>query len=367
MKRTTILFLSAACLLAACTRTEESASPLPGELTLTVRVAAQHPEIAAALAGGQAMRVLLADPLAGAAEPAEQLRFTSRGGLWRGDPARLLGEGEATTLYALYPCCGEAENPRAITLDVAAQTDWLYTERGTEVDRDRNSVQITLEHLQAVLAFNIQRSGDYRGEGLARELRLEGAFPREATFDPVSRRLAIVSQGSCAIPCLRPVVEQGWRTEVPSLLSLPFRSSGSDVRIVLRVDDCEYACLLPEIRFYGGQRYLFHLALSDGRLALLADRTQITPIGETTADPEPLDFGLLRIGQEGIRFDAPLIGGGSPGTILWGDGEEQPYAPHAPHRYPDAGPHTVEVECWNADRAILDGLTGVTSIDFSSF
>lgn len=364
MKKRICLFLAAA-LLAACTRSAEGELPLPGELTVTAKIATRNPDITEAFGDGEAMSVLLAG---GAEDGAEHLRFVARKGRWHGDPARLLEEGESATLYALCPYRAGLEDPRAIPLHVAEQTDWLCSERGVAVDRAHASAQVSMEHLQAVLAFNVLRADDYAGEGLAEELRLEGAFPLEATYDATTRRQTVVERGGYAIPCTQRVVDGGWRRELPSLLSLPFLpSSSSEVRVVLRVDGREYASSLPSMYYAPGRRYLFHLALSDGRLTLLSDRTQTTPIGETADDPAALDRGLLRVVHEGFFFGVPRIAGGSPGTIFWGDGQEEPYVPYTMHQYGATEAHTVGVESWDADRAEFDGLTGVVSIDFSRF
>lgn len=356
-----ILFTAACLLWAACTARDEQ-MPLPGELTLVPHISTRGVDVTSSLDGD--LRVFLADNAS--ARSAEALRFVREGGSWRGEPRRLLGEEESAEVYALYPCCGEADDLRAVPVEVASQTDWLRSARSVTVDRSRSRAEVTLEHALCVVAFDVRSSGGYEGEGLLEEICLGGDFPLTGTLDLTKRSIEVVSTGSFTLPCVRGITEEGWRDDHPALFSLPFRTTDGDVVLTFRIDGRDYSCSLPTLLLSAGKRYLFHLVLTPGRLTLLADRTETASLDAAPADPGELRYGVLRVAHTLRSFYVPRIDG-STGTVAWGDGDEERYTLYAVHQYDTTDPHTVEVECWNADEASFYDLLGVTAIDFSRF
>lgn len=91
---------------------------------------------------------------------------------------------------------------------------------------------------------------------------------------------------------------------------------------------------------------------------------------EGTDTPEPVREQTLYVTHTNFSFVVPLLTGeGVTGTIRWGDGKSEPYAPDAVHNYEAGGgwSKTCSVDARNAEEFTIPELTGVASVDFSLF
>ena len=95
-----------------------------------------------------------------------------------------------------------------------------------------------------------------------------------------------------------------------------------------------------------------------------------TESGSETDKPEPVREQTLYVTHTNFSFVVPLLTGeGVTGTIRWGDGKSEAYAPDAVHNYELGGgwSKTVSIDLRNAEEFTIPELTGVASVDFSLF
>ena len=79
-------------------------------------------------------------------------------------------------------------------------------------------------------------------------------------------------------------------------------------------------------------------------------------------------YGVLTITHIGNEIMVPAFTGDDVfGTITWGDGASSSYKPKTTHVYSGTSEKEVVIESWNSSGFEFDNLTGIETIDLTSY
>lgn len=363
MKKYSIYLLAAAAALlsTACGSGSESVDAAP-EVTFTTEIT--RVGALTELPDGAQMNVYLAK--GSTISRTDEMRLAVRtGGVFKGSPAITLKPEEEYRLFAIYPYEKEAVDPTVYPVTVASQTDYLYSGASAPVTYQKPSATVTMRHAMAMIALDIR---SYVGGRLQAVSIDHSAFPTEGTLRVSSGRITATKFGAYTLTCNIPLSQAGGTGNDASFFVIPF-TAGADMQLTLTVDGKNYACTLPAMAFDRSQKYLLHLNLTEGGLALMADRTEVISLDEP-GDGQPSEsYSLLRVTHTGETFSAPTAEGtGLYGFIHWGDETGCAYdAATPPHVYGSVQTRVVTLDLWNAESVQLESLSGVSEIDFSKF
>lgn len=294
---------------------------------------------------------------------AEPVAATYQGGKWNIAPeVRLQAEAY---VFALYPAT-ENTNPSEVAVNVASQTDYLYSGSGVRVSPDAPQANLTMKHALSMVAFNMALS-NYNGEKRLTALRMAGeGLYVTGTLDLSTGTITGGEKGSYEMTTDLTVPHDGWTIDLPQMFCLPFLSSGGNVSLTFTLDGKEYNVTLPDVDVKGGMKYLFRLTMK-GETLEIADQVEVISLNNNT-DVMPISC-FLRIGFNGTEAVVPQLQGNQVvGIVNWGDGSTtEAYSYPLSHTYPTEGAYEVSIELSGSSSVEFTKLDDVEYIDLSDY
>lgn len=352
---------------------DEVATNIDKEVTFTTTVQTRAlTNVITALKDGDAMGVYMTESNSvGADQQVKTNKVICQNGVWKGEPAIEMANGEKTYLFAAYPYQPTSSRPDIIPIDVKSQTDYLYSGSGASVSYDNPKAQLTMKHALSILAFNIKNE-NYAGEGKLQQISISGKpIYTSGTMNVSSGTVKGTSSGKYIQDCDATIQASGWEENIPDFFCIPFVSSGSDVTVTFKIDGEEYSSLLPKQGITGGMKYIFHLAFTSEGLILFPEQTKEISLNTDNDSMSLSSYSLLKVTHFNSSFKVPSYkGSGLIGKIFWGDGQEQAYDAAAEHSYgsDNSQLRTLTVETWGAIQEVaLPDLIGISEIDISEF
>ncbi|MDO4163440.1 MAG: fimbrillin family protein [Bacteroides sp.] len=287
--------------------------------------------------------------------------------VWKGSPSIKLDEGEQKYLYAFYPYTSQSENPDALNIEIASQTDYLYSGRGIKVSYTSPTAQLTLNHALPILAFHIKKE-NYDGNGVLQQITVEGDdFYTAGTIHVVSGNITRTTVGKYTGNCSVTLSADNLQENIPDLFCLPFSSSGSDISVTFKIDGEEYVCTLPKYNIGQGYKYIFQGALTSRGITMF-ETPQVVSLNDDSDTITQSNHGIFAVTHCNADFTLPTFGGTDLlGSIDWGDGTTESYVSTAQHTYDSEDEKTVTVELWGVEEVSLSTLEGIEEIDLTDF
>lgn len=342
--------------------------PDPESVELSISTTIQTRSVMTSFSSGDRMNLYLkTEASAGSKDFVSGVSASLENGNWKISPAVEFKEKEAAYLFAFYPYDGNQVAPAAISVDVASQTDYLYSGNAVAVSYSSPEGVLKMQHALSMLAFNISKEG-YAGEGKLTAVKIAN-IPVKGTLDVSSGVIGNVNTGDYTIVADKQIIAEGWTGELPQMFSLPFASDGKSVPVVLTVDGKEYSVFLPDGKIDAGIKYIFRLVMTDGKVLVLPDLTEKISLDKEGNNPQLGEYGMLRLTYSGSRVVAPLLSGAQSvnGMIYWGDNTSESYLPPLTHGYAEKGTYELMLETWGASLLNIENLDGVEIIDISNF
>lgn len=288
------------------------------------------------------------------------------GSLWTLSPEVEL-QGEAY-VFASYPYIVSA-NANSVDVSVSPQTDYLYSGNGVKVSGSSSTASLTMKHALPMIAFNIAK-GNYIGEGKLSSIEVTGEnLYKTGTMNVANGEITGKDKGSYTIATSYTIVADGWKENLPQMFCLPFNSNGDNVEVTITIDGTKKKTVLPTQNIVGGMKYLFRLVLTQDEIIMLSDQTEVISLNKNTDEMSGGAVNELSILYKGTKAVIPeLTGSGKvTGTVIWGDGTQEPYSASLTHTYSKEGNYQVRMQSVGATAVEFKDLEEVEEINLSGF
>lgn len=286
-------------------------------------------------------------------------------GKWSISPTVELKEGDQAYLFAFYPYGANLTKPEAIPVDIAAQTDYLYSGSAVSVSYSSPQGSLKMQHASSILAFNISK-GRYEGAGELSSIKITD-IPVKGTLNIASGIINSTEKGDYTITANKQI-DTEWVKDVPQMFCLPFKSNGQDITVAFLIDGKDYSINLPKTDIETGMKYIFHLVITNNGMTVLADLTEKISLNKEGTPSQLGEYNMLRVNYSGKNVSAPILSGTNvTGTVNWGDNTTVAYSNPLTHTYPEEAVHSVTIEAWGASQMEIADLVNVESVDLSDF
>lgn len=277
---------------------------------------------------------------------------TYSSGKWLLNPQVSLTSGETLGVTAIYPCMGT--DITAIPVDIKKQIDCLY---GTATATSSlPAARLNMEHALSSLAFNIQGSGTV--EKVSFLLPSEGVLnAKTGNFKSGEKKLQVLLIN-------RNMNAEGWTEEVPDVFVIPFSAL---TELTVTVDGRDYPVKVKQ-EIAQGRKYIFHLIYTGSSIYPVG--VEQVPMDQYTdreqSDIRKNDLSITYSSEHTFQVNAPVIDA-IAGTICWGDGTGESYAPAGVHDYAP-GNHVMILETVGcADSFTISNIEYMEEINLSDF
>lgn len=363
-----ILFV-ALTLCCACSSDKNDVDvPEPASVQLSISTTIQTRAVMTSFSAGDRMNLYLKKESSVSSEDfVSGVSASLENGNWKIAPAVELKEKESAYLFAFYPYDGNRLTPATVSIDIASQTDYLYSGSAVPVSYSSPEAVLKMQHALSMLAFNISKQR-YAGEGKLTSVKVMN-LPVNGTLNVASGVISNLKTGDYTIASDTQIAEEEWTAQLPQMFCLPFTSDGQNIPVVFTIDGREYKTLLPKDEMNAGIKYVFHLVVTDNKIVVLADLTEKISLDKEGNNIQLGEYGILKITCSGNHVTAPLLSGSGTvsGLIYWGDNTSEPYIPPLNHNYSEKGVYELRLETWGASQLDIESLDGIESIDLSEF
>ncbi len=307
----------------------------------------------------------------GATVQTEQLHAVNRGGQWQLDKSVYLTKGQAADVYAVYPYVAGTVDRKAVPVDIASQTDLLYSGSAANASFNSNIVTLKMKHALSMLSVNIKKEG-YGGEGKVTRMAVNGGdlIATKGTLNVTNGKIAVTETGALAANVNVTAGASGINGALPSLWVVPFNSKDkSPVKITLTIDGKDYNVDLPEVTMSTGWQYVFHAVLTSNGLVFVPNATEEYPLNKDDDQiGELIGHGVIGFTFAGSEFVFPVFSGDNVyGSITAADGSTASYSIGGTMRLNSSNSQNVTVETWNSNGFELHSLDGIEAIDLSNY
>ena len=266
-------------------------------------------------------------------------------------PASLsITAGKVIAYYPYYG--GEDFDLKAVPVETASQTDYMYAKPVTGINMVSPAVNLTMQHAMTDIRINVKK-GTYTGTGEVTKITAKApAFATTATMDVETGVFANVSGGGTQFvqELTGAAISSG--NVVHDFLIVPdAKSTSGDVSIFVIIDGKKFAVAVPYTEsFQQGFAYTYNLTLDNAALTL--DGVSVAKWGVKAEVGESLQFYddqyivEIQVPSDGYEF-VHNVSSGFVGTIDWGDGTTTEYTTttsYPAHTYATAGNYTVVAE-----------------------
>ena len=282
-------------------------------------------------------------------------------------------------VFAYYPHSNAVNDGVAVPVEVASQTDYLYSGSGVSASAERAQVALNMKHALCVMSFNVKKNGYIGGEGrltsvVIRNKSNERTFATAGTLNISTGVITKTVYDQYEIQTSKVIEQSGWTKDFPLSMVIPFQTaSTSKVEFVFTIDGKQYIVDVPKnMNFASGQKYLFNLTVKSESMDLDNSNITIEPWGTET------QIELDDVMSKAKKFTY-TIQANNPnvtyqianvdvleGYIDWGDNSPvDAYSASKTHSYSAAGTYNLSVltkeDIYSASLAVGD----LVEADFS--
>ncbi|MDO4758865.1 MAG: fimbrillin family protein [Rikenellaceae bacterium] len=353
-------------LLAACGGSDDGGASAQTEVIFTteVQTRAASTGVIANFASGDRMSIYRTKTTA-ITEIEATYDASYNGTTWRTTPGATIGPEEIAYYFATYPAVAANSDATAIPVNVAGQTDYLYSGSAQKATFEQPNVTLKMRHAMAIIAFNIQ---SYKGGRLTSIKAKSDNFPTEGTLRITTGKITPTAYGEYSKNCDYALSPTGWTTDHPSFFTIPYTIGTNGLTIELTIDSQIYTVTLPEMRLTPANKYIFYLTLTEQGITLQAEKTETVNLMDDTNPITAEPYSYLRVNHTASKFMAPtLTGTNLRGIIYWGDEKQENYASGAIHEYGTTTTKSVSIDAWNVATVSFGNVNNIQEIDFSKF
>jgi hypothetical protein len=357
--------LSLAVVFGSCSSKSDSPSTAPLAITTSIQTRA----VTTAFASGAQMNLFvktIGNPTA--TDFKSGVSASYNGTSWGVSPSVEIPEEGKAYVYASFPYAAGNTNASAIPVDVASQTDFLYSGSAVAVSFASPSASLTMKHAMAMLAFNITPQG-YTGAGKVTAIKFGGdGFFAAGTMNVESGVITGTTKGEYSLAVNNTIQATGWTSAFPQAFCIPFNSTGKNVMATFTIDGKDYSMYIPTYDIALGMKYIFHLVLTPNGLTALTSDTKTISLNNDTDAVATSTYGQLTLKTSSATISLPQIGGtGLSGIVYWGDNSKDYYKFPLTHTYTTTGEHSIIIETWGGTTLTFSDLENTETIDLTSF
>lgn len=340
--------------------------PQPQSAQLSISTSIQTKTVITEFAAGDKMNLYVkGESSVNSTDKVSGVSASYENGKWSISPTVELKEGDQAYLFAFYPYGANLTKPEAIPVDIAAQTDYLYSGSAVSVSYSSPQGSLKMQHASSILAFNISK-GRYEGAGELSSIKITN-IPVKGTLNIASGIINSTEKGDYTITANKQI-DTEWVKDVPQMFCLPFKSNGQDITVAFLIDGKDYSINLPKADIETGMKYIFHLVITNNGMTVLADLTEKISLNKEGTPSQLGEYNMLRVNYSGKNVSAPILSGTNvTGTVNWGDNTTVAYSNPLTHTYPEEAVHSVTIEAWGASQMEIADLVNVESVDLSDF
>lgn len=350
----------------ACS-SDEKEEPQPQSTQLSISTSIQTKAVITEFAAGDKMNLYVkGESSVTSTDKVSGVSASYENGKWSISPTVELKEGEKAYLFAFYPYSANLAKPEAISVDIATQTDYLYSGNAVSVSYSSPQGVLKMQHASSMLAFNISKDR-YEGTGALSSIKITD-IPVKGTLNIASGVINSTEKGDYTITANKQI-DTEWVKDLPQMFCLPFKSSGQDIAVTFLIDGKEYSINLPKTDIEAGMKYVFHLVITNNGMTVLADLTEKISLNKEGTPSQLGEYSMLKVNYSGKSISAPILSGTGnvTGTVNWGDNTTEAYSNPLAHTYPEEAVHSVIIETWGASQMEITDLVNIESVDLSNF
>lgn len=366
------IFSAAMCGCSSDGSDDPTPAPQPSEGDVTVTITTEvltKANVTTTLGAGDEMNVWAKTyGRLDAPDMVDGVKAVCNGSTWTMTPEVKLSEGKNAFIYAVAPYDASYTDPSAIPVDIADQIDLLYSGSYVPVSYTTHNAKLTMKHALSLASFNISAQG-YSGNGSLTSMSISGdKVYTKGTMSVDNGKIAGTAKDACTLTLDKKITSAGWTSELPQLWQIPFSTKVDKAVLTVVIDGKTYETAFPEVEMKSGFQYVFRLVLTDYGLEFIPGAVETISLNIEEDNMTALDgYGVLSIGFSGTEMTIPTFAGDDVfGTISWGDGTADSYAPGTTHLFAGTG-STVVVESWNSTGFEFKELSGIETLDLTNY
>lgn len=350
---------------------EPEPAPSDGDVTVTITTEIlTTANVTTAFANGDAMNVFPKTyGKIDAPNRVDNVKATLSGANWSMVPEVKISKGENAFIYAVAPYNAAYTDATAIPVDISQQIDLLYSGSYVPVSYTTHNAKLVMKHALSLVSFNISSQG-YSGNGNLTNMKISGDnVYTKGTMSIDNGKIIGTAKDAFALNVNKTINDAGWSDDLPRMWQIPFSTKINKVNLTLTIDGKVYDVSFPEVEMKSGFQYIFRMILTDYGIEFIPGAVETISLNQTDDTMSALaGYGVLTIKHTGNTIMAPAFTGDDVfGTITWGDGMSSSYSPNATHNYSVSGDKEIVIESWNSTGFELEKLTGIETIDLTSY
>lgn len=288
---------------------------------------------------------------------------------WQGDPVLRLKETDGPAfLFAVAPYNKSYTSPASIPVNIAEQTDLLYSSASAPVNFRNPTARMTMRHAFALVSFNILGSKEAKLQSIS--ITGEKIFT-SATYNVEKNRFTGTDQTQYTHPVDASITREGWTDNYPQMWFIPFSTKQSAATLTAVIDGKTYTAEFPEIEMKSGNQYIFRLTFSDYGLEFIESKTETIPLDQETDEFGDLaDYGEITFTVTGNEWTLPAMDGMNVFGRFKNGEQTGSYRVDAVQTIKLPNPsadNKVGIETWNSSGFTVENLTGINEIDISAY
>lgn len=363
-KKIYIGLLSLVLVVCSCSKNDA-----PNTAPLTITTSIQTRAVTTSFVSGAKMNVFVknsGEPAAADFKTGVSASFD--GTSWGISPSVDIPEEGKAYVYASFPYSPNNTNASAVPVDVASQSDFLYSGSAVPVSFATPAASLTMKHAMAMLAFNITTEG-YAGVGKVTAIKFGGdGFYAAGTMNVESGTIIGTTKGEYSLTVNNTIQAKGWTNGFLQAFCIPFNSTGKNVTATFTIDGKDYSMYVPEYTIAMGMKYIFHLALTENGLTALTSDIKTISLNNDADVVATSTYGQLAMQTNSITVSLPQIGGTDlSAMVYWGDNSKEYYKFPLTHTYTTSGVHSIIIETWGGTTLTFTDLENTETIDLTSF
>ena len=185
------------------------------------------------------------------------------------------------TLYAYYPQSSSVEiDAIDVDMTVADQTDWLYATPVTDVNEDKASVAVTMNHALANINVTVNK-GSYLGAGNITNITVQSdGIALGGTFNAAQTTPGYTAFEDEGKPLSRTVTTTAGAAAT-DIMVVPTGTSAA-ITFLLTIDDIQFTAKSDAVQLAMGNSYQYTLNLSDISTYMEISGFSVKPWNSTT-------------------------------------------------------------------------------------
>lgn len=356
-----------------CSGSEDEPSPKPSDGDVTVTISTEiltKANVKTIFANGDAMNIFPKTyGKIDAPNRVENVKATLSGATWTMAPEVKINKGENAFIYAVAPYNAAYTDATAIPVDISQQIDLLYSGSYVPVSYTTHNAKLVMKHALSLISFNITSQG-YSGNGNLSSLQIVGDnVYTKGTMSVDNGKIIGTAKDTFTLNVNKSITDAGWSDNLPRMWQIPFSTKVNKAILSITIDGKDYDAVFPEVEMRSGFQYIFRMVLTDYGIEFIPGAVETISLNQEEDAMSALNgYGVLTITHAGTEITIPAFTGDDVfGTVTWGDGMSSSYSPKATHNYSVSGEKEIIIESWNSTGFELEKLTGIETIDLTSY